>query len=417
VILVALIFVSPWVGGVLDRVFGKEGLDRRKKAVPIHVGAVRLRKGREFKRDEAGKKTVITKRMNSNSVLSFLILSSASVCTLSYSQELIGEKRDVDLSRKVVQFALNQNEPATVKIGLNGITTVQFPAKIEAIDGYGFSLQPNPESDFFQLSYHKGTNFLSLKALRPGVRANLTVVVNEKVYCLFCEEDSDPSFVVIFGAPRESTRLVASNEESGGEKVASTARLLGFLDKVKGYPTLKTVAPDSVGGLEVAEPNKTAVAGEIETVIKRVIRDDSLDAVGFEVELNNKSKSDFYFDPERFSVRVGDEKYDQSISDAGGIVPAGTSVPAFFAVTGNPNGGRNDLAVNQDFDLEIRAVDASKNPIGTADFAEPPADHFPTVAGATPAPVSPAKDSLKKIKKGTSQTDAAGTGNRGEANL
>jgi hypothetical protein len=33
VILVALIFMSPWIGGVLDRVFGKEGLDRRKKAV------------------------------------------------------------------------------------------------------------------------------------------------------------------------------------------------------------------------------------------------------------------------------------------------------------------------------------------------------------------------------------------------
>jgi hypothetical protein len=355
--------------------------------------------------------------MSRNGVLTLLILLSTTVCALSYSQELISEKNNADLRRKVVQLALNQNEPANVKVGLNGITTVQFPAKIEAIDGYGFSMQPNAESDFFQLSYHKGTNFLSLKALRPGVNANLTVVINEKVYCLFCEEDSDPSFVVIFGVPAESTRLVASNEESRGDKAVSTARLLGFLDKVKGYPTLKTVEPDSLDGLEVAEPNKNAAVGDIETVIKRVIRDDSLDAVGFEVELNNKSKSDFYFDPEGFSVRVGDQQYDQSISDAGGIVPAGTSVPAFFAVTGTPSGGRNDLAVNQDFDLEVRVADASKNPIGTANFAEPPGDHFPMVGGGTPAPVSAAKDSLKKIKRGTSQTDAPGTGNRGEANL
>ena len=61
---------------------------------------------------------------------------------------------------------LNQNEPTEVKVGLQGITTLQFPAKIEAINGYGFALQPNPDTDAFSLMYDKGTNFLSLKALK-----------------------------------------------------------------------------------------------------------------------------------------------------------------------------------------------------------------------------------------------------------
>jgi len=299
--------------------------------------------------------------MNRQGFLFFIIaiLNTTFSILSCYSQELDVGKKNVDLSKKVVRTVLNQNEPADVKIGLQGITTIQFPAKIAAIDGYGFSVRPNPETDEFQLSYNKGTNFFSLKALRSGARANLTVVINEKVYCLFCEEDSDPSFVVIFGAPSESSRFVATGEAesaASAKKVVSPGRLLGFLNKVKGYPTLKTAAPESVASLSVAEPNKTAAVGEIETVIKRVVRDDSIDSVGFEVQLNNRSQTDFYFDPEGFAVRVGDEKFDQSISDAGGIVPAGTSVPAFFVVTGTANDGRNDLAVSQDFDLEIRTV-------------------------------------------------------------
>ena len=109
------------------------------------------------------------------------------------------------LSKRVVRMPLNQNEPTEVKVGLQGITTLQFPARIEAINGYGFALQPSLDTDAFNLMYEKGTNFLSLKALRAGVSANLTVVINEKVYCFFCEQDNDPSFVMIFGAPGEQS--------------------------------------------------------------------------------------------------------------------------------------------------------------------------------------------------------------------
>jgi hypothetical protein len=346
--------------------------------------------------------------MNWYRILFFIVIINTTFCILScYPQELEIGKREVDLSKKVVRTVLNQNEPAEVRVGLQGITTLQFPAKIEAIDGYGFAQQPNPKTDEFQLSYSKGTNFFSLKALRPGVKANLTVVINEKVYSLYCEEDSDPSFVVIFGAPGENSRFIASGvtqPADPGKKVVSPAALLGFLDKVKGYPTLLTAAPDSVASLSVAEPNRTAAVNEIETVIKRVIRDDALDSLGFEVQLNNRSQKDYYFDPEGFAVRVGEEKYEQSISDAGGIVPAGTSVPAFFAVTGTATGGRNDLAVTQNFDLEIRTLDADKNPTGTTNFTEPPANYLPTAANgrrnAKSAKGTDSKAAQKKTGKG-----------------
>ena len=109
--------------------------------------------------------------------------------------------------------------------------------------------------------------------------------------------------------------------------------------------------------MNVAEPNKKSAIGEIETVIKRVVRDDSLGLVGFDVELSNRGQSDYYLDPEGFAIRVGDATYEETISDCGGIVPAGTSVSAFFVVSEAANGGQNDLAVDQNFDLQIRASD------------------------------------------------------------
>jgi hypothetical protein len=361
--------------------------------------------------------------MNRKLILFFITLQNVMFCALScYCQEADPVKRDPDLSKKVVRRTLNQSEPADVKVGLEGITTIEFPAKIEAITGYGFALQPKPDTDEFQLTYEKGTNFLSLKALRAGVSGNLTVVINEKVYCLYCEQDSDPSFVVIFAAPGENGPPAATAEAQpavSGKKVVSREQLLNFLDKVKEYSALKTASRDSVASLSVAEPNKSTRVGEIETVIKRVVRDDSLDLVGFEVQLSNRGQSDFYFDPQGFGVRVGDAKYQESISDAGGIVPAGTSVPAFFVVTVTTNGGRNDLSVDQNFDVQIQPAEAAKNPYVTANFTEPVMDHIPTQAntgkqGGTKASHT-GKGNLNKpgdnktenkTKQGSAQADA-----------
>src|SRR3984957_17400108 len=148
------------------------------------------------------------------------------------------------LASKVIRVPLNQNEPAVVKLGTRGITTLEFPYKIEALDGYGFSVSPSPDgADLFQISFNKGTNFLSLKAMHEGVEGNLMVVLDGKVYSLFCTAVAEPSFVVVF--EYNSARVISSPRDvSGKNKPVSTARLLGFLDKVKGYPSLKVSAPE-----------------------------------------------------------------------------------------------------------------------------------------------------------------------------
>src|SRR3984957_12246592 len=102
------------------------------------------------------------------------------------------------LKEKIVRATLNHNEPALIKVSTSGVTSLEFPYKIEAIDGYGFSQTPGA-GDAFQISYTKGTNYFSVRALKPGATGNLTVVLDQKVYALFFEESSNPTFVNIFG--------------------------------------------------------------------------------------------------------------------------------------------------------------------------------------------------------------------------
>jgi hypothetical protein len=276
------------------------------------------------------------------------------------------------LSSKVVRLPLNQNEPAAIKLGTHGITTLEFPYKIEALDGYGFSASPAPDStDGFQISFNKGTNFLSLKAMHEGVEGNLMVVLDGRVYSLFCMAVAEPSFVVVF--EDNSARVIsAPRDVSGKNKPVSTARLLGFLDKVKGYPSLKVSAPEIFQNMEVAEPNSESSLDGLKVTLGRVIRDESIDALGFEVELVNQSKKKFFYDPESFGVRVGDEVYPAAISEAEGIVEAGKTLPAFFVVAGTATGSRNDLAVTNKFDIVMRQITGEPDRKISTQRPEPP---------------------------------------------
>ena len=200
---------------------------------------------------------------------------------------------------------------------------------------------------------------------------------------------SDPSFVVIFEG--EGGKVVSNPKDIlARQKQASPARLLGFLDKVKAFPSLKVSAPEMFQNMDITEPNSDSSVDGLAITLRRVIRDNGLDSVGFEVELANKGNRDFLYDPESFGVRVGDEVYQESVSDAGGLVPAGKVQTAFFVVSGTASGRRNDLAVTNKFDVVLRQVTGEMDPHRkvTAEWHEPP-NSIPTAQSGWREPALP----------------------------
>jgi hypothetical protein len=55
---------------------------------------------------------------------------------------------------------------------------------------------------------------------------------------------------------------------------------------------------------------------------------------------------------------VGERLYSQSISDASGVMPPESDSPAYFAVTGTPDGGRNDISIKNEFTVLLARLDA-----------------------------------------------------------
>jgi hypothetical protein len=145
------------------------------------------------------------------------------------------------------------------------------------------------------------------------------------------------------------------------QKPISAGRLLGFLDKIKGYPTFSQVQPAMYVNMDVSEPGAAGKGVDdlehLHCEIKRVIRDNALDAVGFDIEISNKTDQMIFYDPEGFAVRVGNEVYEQTISDAPGKIEPKGKQTIFFVVAGSAESTHhNDLSVYNDFSTVIREL-------------------------------------------------------------
>jgi hypothetical protein len=140
------------------------------------------------------------------------------------------------------------------------------------------------------------------------------------------------------------------------------SRLLELLDKAKAYPVLAEQHPDLVHHLDRATPNKQMLYRDFRVKILEVFRFEAEDTLIFHIELINESDKEIYYQPQALSIRVGTNVYPCSVADASGIIPPGvmvngklnpTTTRAYFAVTGTPDGGRNLLSVENDFNVIV----------------------------------------------------------------
>ncbi len=108
---------------------------------------------------------------------------------------------DDDLSLRVREVILDQYRPIVVNVSTHGITTLEFPSKIEALDGDGFTSKPEEAGEF---SFTPGTNWVSLKSLRQGAEQNLNVILMDgRAFPILIRTTGMNDFVVIFRVPNQ----------------------------------------------------------------------------------------------------------------------------------------------------------------------------------------------------------------------
>ncbi|MGP8200796.1 MAG: hypothetical protein ACLQU4_14975 [Limisphaerales bacterium] len=255
------------------------------------------------------------------------------------------------ISDAIKEFVLDERTVYTIAVSLDRVTTISFPGPISAIDAAQVTAD-NKSPAAFQISHSAGTAFLSIRALVKKAATNLNIRWNGKTYVLELVQNSSPFYSVIFNLPPEPVDRI--------EPVSvSPHRLLALLDKAKGYPLLKAYHPESVLDVEYrnfAKEPRVMDYHDYEIQLDEVFRFDPEDTLVFHVRLRNKTDLPLTYAPDGFSLRAGERTYFSSISDANGLIPPKSEMAAYFAVTGTPNGGRNDLSLKNDFIVVLQAM-------------------------------------------------------------
>jgi hypothetical protein len=88
----------------------------------------------------------------------------------------------------------------------------------------------------------------------------------------------------------------------------------------------------------------------------RVIRNNKIDALGFEILITNKTDHTIYFDPESFGARVNENVFNQVTSDISPTLPANAQMRAWFAIITSPDGTPNYLSVDNSFSVLLTEV-------------------------------------------------------------
>jgi len=246
--------------------------------------------------------------------------------------------------KTIQEYILDEQTVYAIPVAINRVTTISFPGPISAIDAAQVTIDPQKPAAFL-VAHTKGSSFLSVRAEAKKATTNVNIRWNNKTYVIELVESDEPLLSVTFqNAPDASASAPA--------EPVTPSRLLALLDKAKAYPLLKAYHSETVAQVEYRNFEKEPRILDCTNYavkIDEVFRFNPEDTLIFRVGVTNESDKELRYAPNGFSLRVGERTYPQSISDASGVVPPHAEAPAYFAVTGTPNGGRNDMSIKNDF--------------------------------------------------------------------
>ena len=265
-------------------------------------------------------------------------------------------------SPAIQRVLIDDRTVVSVPVAINRVTTINFPGSIEAIDGAGFTVDGKTPGQF-QLAHAKGSAFLSVRALSSKAAGNLNIRWNNRTYVFELSASDTPILSLNLELPPTPEEL-----GTGHASEFSPLKLLALLDKAKAFPLLKSQQPEAVADVGFTTYDGKPLVSDFndyEIQIEQVFRFNAEDSLVFRVGITNKSATSLIYQPDSFALRAGNRLYPQSISDAEGTVrPNGRSI-VYFAVTGTPDGGRNELSLKNNFTVLVRRISPPTAPTVT----------------------------------------------------
>jgi hypothetical protein len=262
-------------------------------------------------------------------------------------------------SPAIQQVLLDDRTAVSVPVATNRVTTISFPSAITAIDGAGITVDGKTPG-LFQLAHSKGSAFLSVRALFPRASANLNIRWNDHTYVFELTESNQPVLSLNLEAPPKP-----EDEGVGHAPEVSPIKLLALLDKARAFPLLKAQQPETVADVDFTTYDGKPLVSDFndyQIQIEEAFRFNAEDTLVFRLVITNRVDAPLIYQPDSFTLRAGNRLYPQSISDADGIVPPNGRSIVYFAVSGSPDGGRNELSLRNAFTVLVTRVSPTPPP-------------------------------------------------------
>jgi hypothetical protein len=251
-------------------------------------------------------------------------------------------------SDAIRQCVLDPLTIVRVPVARDRLTTIRFPGPVSDIEGAFVSPESDPPS-LFQISFRPGSPFFSLRALATNASAALTVGWKGRSYVLELVESSVPLLAIQFIERPSAARAMVP-------RIATPARLREMLKAAKFHSYLEAQQPLALTGIERLTVNRRQTRPDFDIVLEEIFRFDSDDTLVFHVTFINKTLSPIYYLPGALAVKVGECRFDQSASDAEGVIPACEHSSAFFAISAGVRGTPANLSIKNEFQVMLGPI-------------------------------------------------------------
>ena len=252
---------------------------------------------------------------------------------------------DEKKEKRIIHYKLDTERIFDIPVFLNGgVTTIMFPAELEAIHAGNVALNTVPKGagPSFLLAYQNGSYYFSVRALKQKAVGFLNIIYGSKTYIIRLYEDTENAFSsVTFQGGTSRSRRGWNNNRS-----VSPYLLKSCLDKAKAWDVLSKRNDPAVEEVTVCDDQHVADYGTYAATVSRVWHFSRYDVLVFYIIVDNKSDETMYYRPREVALSVSDRKCFAALADASGVMPPHSRSILYLVITGTHDGVRHLQPVN-----------------------------------------------------------------------
>jgi len=264
-------------------------------------------------------------------------------------------------------------------------TTLLFPGPLSGTFGLGLVASNNAQAasggGTVQVDHPEGSNVLVLHALSDAAHVLATVLLDGALYVFDLQCGPTPDVAVTLVKTDSSTlqaQTVTPEQVRLARPKYDPELLVGFLRLAHDAQLLKPLYPDLYQGYASREAKYTSDSGTVKTTVTMIHRFAKEDAIVLQGTVQNETSHSVQFDGRAATVQVANETHPIKLLDCLRPIPPNATVPIDVVIQGDIDGGRANLAIDNEFRIMLPAPEGTvatlwdfKNGNGASQFTIP----------------------------------------------